>query len=70
MYTITNKMLRFRKNFLREAISFAKRHDDFDAYEALDQALDDDDICKDIAKCTTVQEVDAVVEFAADHYIW
>lgn len=70
MYTTTNKMTRFRKLFLIEAQLFAEQNEHFDAYEALDQALDNDDICNDIQRCKTMEEVDAVVEYAADHYIW
>jgi hypothetical protein len=70
MYTTTNKMKRFRKYFLREAKNFAKTHEGFDSYAALEQVLDDDDICNDITRCKTTQEVDNIVEYAADHYIW
>lgn len=70
MYTTTNKMKRFRKHFLIEAQLFAEQNEHFDAYEALEHALDDDDICNDIVRCKTMEEVDTVVEYAADHYIW
>lgn len=65
----TENMEYFRELFLEEALRFAAQNDGFDAYEALDQALDCDDICNDIHRATN-DEIPNIVEFAADHYIW
>jgi hypothetical protein len=65
----TENMEYFRELFLEEALRFAAQNDGFDAYEALDQVLDCDDICNDIHRATR-DEIPNIVEFAADHYIW
>ena len=66
---IATNMEKFKELFMKEAQEFAKHNEGFDAYEALDQVLDDDDIVNDIHKAT-IEEIPNVVEFAADHYIW
>ncbi len=65
----TENMEYFRELFLEEAQRFAAQNDGFDAYEALDQVLDCDDICNDIHRATR-DEIPNIVEYAADHYIW